>query len=54
MIEEIKDNVSIIDTFNKYQIKIEYSNKCKCPFHYEKTASLKIYEKTNTWYCFRL
>lgn len=27
-------------------------DKVKCPFHEDKTASLKLYKTTNTFYCF--
>ena len=29
-----------------------YTQFVKCPFHNETNASLHIYKKTNTWYCF--
>lgn len=37
-----------ISTFLKFGL----SNKVKCLFHNDKTASLHIFTKNNTWYCF--
>lgn len=48
----IKDNIRIKDCLSYYGIEIDRTNKCICPFHREKTASMKIYEKTNTYKCF--
>jgi hypothetical protein len=33
-------------------IEINRAGFAKCPFHNEKTASLKVWEKENRWYCF--
>lgn len=37
-----------IETF----LEIGHSGFAKCPFHEEKIPSLKVYKKTNSWYCF--
>ncbi|MCH5298047.1 MAG: hypothetical protein J1E85_10330 [Ruminococcus sp.] len=44
--------IKIRDVFNKYvgtEIKKGFS---RCPFHNEKTASFKLFENTNSFYCF--
>lgn len=48
----IKSKVSIRDVAFKYGFNIVQSDFISCPFHSEKTPSLKIYESTNTWHCF--
>jgi len=52
MFEEAKAQLSIIDVFNYYGIKINSHNKAICPLHNEKTPSLKLYPTTNSFYCF--
>lgn len=50
--EEIMCRVKIRDIFNKYvgaEIKQGFS---RCPFHSEKTASFKLFENNNSFYCF--
>lgn len=43
--------VSIISLFNRYGFEVKRNFVC-CPFHGEKTASLKIYPEKNSWSCF--
>lgn len=44
--------LTIRDITNYYGIKIN-NNMCKCPFgHKDNSPSMKIYDKTNTFYCF--
>jgi DNA primase len=43
--------VSVLDVIARYA-KIERGNFACCPIHNEKTSSLKIYTKTNTFKCF--
>jgi len=54
-LQEAKNNISILD-FIECTAHIEcYTrklNKCPLPNHRDWTASFKIYDKTNTWYCF--
>lgn len=50
--EEIKEKVSCREFVEKIGLKINRSGFCCCPFHGEKTPSLKIYDSTNSWYCF--
>lgn len=52
----ICENISIIDIIEGYGLKYinESENRFKmlCPFHQEKTPSLKIFKETNSFYCF--
>ena len=48
----IKDSVSIYDVLSCYNLSTNRSGFVVCPFHAEKTASMKIYGKTNTYKCF--
>lgn len=51
-IQEIKTRLSIEAVLNRYNLKPDRHHKICCPFHQEKTPSMVIYPKTNTWYCF--
>lgn len=50
MFEEIKESVSMRAAAERYGIRINRSGFARCPFHEEKTASLKIYD--TSFYCF--
>ena len=56
--QEVNSNITDQDIQRAKETPIENFiefNKmdfAKCPFHEEKTASLKLYRKTNTWWCF--
>ena len=51
-IEEIKSSLSIKDALAHYGITINKNQHINCPFHEDKTPSMKVYEETNTVYCF--
>ena len=51
-INEIKNHLSILTVLSKHNLKPNKNNLLKCPFHEDKTASLQIYPKTNSFYCF--
>ena len=51
-IHEIKERVTILETVEYYGFKPNRAHKICCPFHGEKTPSLHIYEKTDTFHCF--
>ena len=51
-IDEIKNSISMIDVVNKYGIEVFSKNFVLCPFHNEKTPSMKIYDDTKGFYCF--
>lgn len=49
---EIRERVSIIAIAELYGLEVNRSGMCCCPFHSEKTASMKLYEKDNKFHCF--
>lgn len=51
-IAEIKQQLSIVAVLQHYNIKTNKNGQCPCPFHEDKTPSLKIYPETNTYHCF--
>ena len=51
-IHEVKDRANIREIAEYYGFKPNRAHKICCPFHGEKTPSLHIYGKTNTFHCF--
>lgn len=51
-IEEIKERLNIKDVLANYGITINKNHHINCPFHEDKTPSMKVYAETNTVYCF--
>lgn len=51
-IELVKYQVSMINIANYYGIKINRNGYISCPFHNEKTASMKVYPGIKGYYCF--
>ncbi|OFY69740.1 MAG: hypothetical protein A3G23_11340 [Bacteroidetes bacterium RIFCSPLOWO2_12_FULL_37_12] len=51
-IPEIKQQLNILAVVQHYGYTPNRNNLLKCPFHEDKTASLQLYPKTNTWHCF--
>jgi DNA primase len=51
-IQDIKTHLSLTDVLSHYGIMADRNNRVCCPFHKDKTPSLQIYPKTNTWTCF--
>ena len=51
-IKEVKNHVTIREVIEYYGFKPNRAHKICCPFHGEKTPSLHIYAKTNTFHCF--
>lgn len=50
--EELKQAVKIRDLLSQYGISVDRKGFCCCPFHNEKTGSMKVYDKTNSFHCF--
>ena len=48
--EEIKERLSMAQVIQRYGFGLNRSKFISCPFHSEKTASMKIYDKS--FYCF--
>mgnify|MGYP002515092023 CR=1 FL=1 len=42
--ENIKDTVSVKQAAEYYGLTVNRSNMCCCPFHDDKTPSMKIYD----------
>jgi hypothetical protein len=51
-IKEIKTLLSIGLVLQHYGLYPDKHDPLLCPFHPDKTPSLQIYPKTNTWCCF--
>ncbi|MEG1492464.1 MAG: CHC2 zinc finger domain-containing protein [Oscillospiraceae bacterium] len=50
LFDEIKSALTVEEVVTRYGYKPNRGGFIKCPFHGEKTSSLKIYPKT--WHCF--
>lgn len=48
----IKSTVSARDACEMYGIQVNRAGFCCCPFHAEKTASMKVYDGDRGWHCF--
>ncbi len=51
-IKQIKALLSIETVLRHYGLKPDKNDRLLCPFHPDKTPSLQIYPKTNTFCCF--
>jgi hypothetical protein len=51
-IRDIKAGLSIMMVLHHYGLKPDKHDMLVCPFHEDKSPSLKIYTKTNTFHCF--
>jgi len=51
-IEEIKAQLSMERVLSHYALKVSPNNHLHCPFHDDKTPSMKLFRETNTVYCF--
>ena len=49
---EIRERVDIKSIAEMYGLEIKHNGMCCCPFHDEKTPSMKLYERDNKYYCF--
>ncbi len=48
--EQVKSELKMLDVVRFYGVSVTNGNMCLCPFHNEKTPSMKIYE--NNFHCF--
>ena len=51
-IQDIKATLSIQTVLSHYNLTPDRNQRLCCPWHNDKTPSLQIYPKTNTWTCF--
>lgn len=50
--EMIRQSVSMCDICTRYGFTLNRTSFITCPFHSEKTASLKVYKGNKGWHCF--
>lgn len=50
--ETVLQNVSMQDVAKKIGLEVNRSGYARCPFHDEKTASMRVYAGREGWYCF--
>ncbi|OQP67672.1 CHC2 zinc finger domain-containing protein [Niastella populi] len=51
-IRDIKQQLTINEVLQHYGLQPDKNHRLLCPFHPDKTPSLQIYPKTNTFCCF--
>ena len=51
-LNQIKQRLSFTEVLQHYNLKPDSNHRLHCPFHPDKTPSLQIYPKTNTFCCF--
>jgi len=51
-IQEIKQRLSINAVLKHYGLQCDRNHRLRCPFHDDKTPSMQVYPKTDTWTCF--
>lgn len=51
-VEYIKDHVTCKQVMEDYGAVIKYGDFCVCPFHNEKTGSMKLYPDKRGYYCY--
>jgi len=51
-ISKIKATLKIETVLSRYNLSPDRNHRLNCPWHNDKTPSLQIYPKTNTWTCF--
>lgn len=51
-IQEIKQQLTLSQVLDHYNLKPDKHLRLNCPFHDDKTPSLQVYYKTQTCYCF--
>lgn len=54
--KKLMDSIEILDVFRHYNIRVIHDGggrfKCHCPFHQDRTPSLKIYPNENSWWTY--
>lgn len=50
--EQIKQAVTMRQVCEMYGLEVNRAGFCKCPFHNERTASMKVYDGNRGYFCF--
>lgn len=54
--KKLMDSIEILDVFRHYNLRVIHDGmgrfKCHCPFHQDRTPSLKVYPKENSWWAY--
>lgn len=54
--KKLMDSIEILDVFRHYNLRVIHDGsgrfKCHCPFHQDRTPSLKIYPNENSWWAY--
>ena len=50
--EVIRSSVSMLDVARHIGMEVNRSGYARCPFHPEKTASMRLYDGRKGWHCF--
>jgi DNA primase len=51
-IQEIKSRLALSQVLDHYGLKPDKNHRLHCPWHDDKTPSLQLYPKSDTWTCF--
>ena len=51
-IQDIKTQLTLYQVLAHYNLSPDRNSRLCCPWHNDKTPSLQVYPKTNTWTCF--
>lgn len=51
-VETIKESVSPRELVESFSIPVNREGYCSCPFHSERTGSMKLYKDNKGYYCF--
>ena len=51
-VQDIKNRISTKEVLRYYGVNINSRGFAKCPFHNEKTASMKVYDGNRGYHCF--
>lgn len=52
LVNEVRETATCRKFAEYIGLRINRAGFCCCPFHNERTPSLKIYDESNSWYCF--
>lgn len=50
--EQVKQSVTMLEVAERYGVEVNGAGFASCPFHSERTSSMKIYGNDRGWHCF--